>query len=38
MKKREKLLEDKIDVTKFMIEFIEEYPESFYKYCNDRGA
>ncbi|MCW7075521.1 MAG: DUF354 domain-containing protein [Candidatus Methanospirare jalkutatii] len=38
MKKREKLLEDKIDVTKFMIEFIEEYPESFYKYCKDRGA
>ena len=38
MKRREKLLEDKIDVTKFMIEFIEEYPESFYKYCKDRGA
>ncbi|MCW7079147.1 MAG: DUF354 domain-containing protein [Candidatus Methanospirare jalkutatii] len=38
MKRREKLLEDKIDVTKFMIEFIEEYPESFYKYCKNRGT
>jgi len=26
-KKREKLLEDKIDVTAFMVEFIENYPE-----------
>jgi len=31
-KKREKLLNDKIDVTKFMVEFIENYPESFYEY------
>ena len=31
-KKREKLLNDKIDVTKFMTEFIENYPESFYEY------
>lgn len=30
-KKREKLLYEKIDVTKFMTEFIENYPESFYK-------
>ena len=28
-KKREKLLKEKIDVTKFMINFIENYPESF---------
>jgi len=28
-KKRKKLLEDKIDVTKFMVWFIENYPESF---------
>ena len=28
-RKREKLLKDKIDVTKFMTEFIENYPESF---------
>jgi len=32
-KKREKMLTDKIDVTEFMIKFIENYPESFYK-CN----
>lgn len=31
-KKREKLLSEKIDVTKFMTEFIENYPESFYEY------
>ncbi len=31
-KKREKLLNDKIDVTKFMVDFIENYPESFYEY------
>jgi len=35
--KREKLLKDKIDVTAFMTEFIEKYPESFYKYCKSRG-
>lgn len=28
-KKREKLLKDKIDVTAFMVWFIENYPESF---------
>jgi predicted glycosyltransferase len=28
-KKREKLLEDKIDVTAFMVWFVENYPESF---------
>jgi predicted glycosyltransferase len=30
-KKREKLLKDKIDVTAFMVWFIENYPESFKK-------
>jgi predicted glycosyltransferase len=30
-KKRRKLLNEKIDVTKFMTEFIENYPESFEK-------
>ena len=28
-RKRERLLEDKIDVTKFMVWFVENYPESF---------
>ena len=37
-KKREKLLNEKIDVTAWMTEFIENYPESFYKYKNaDKG-
>jgi len=31
-KKRKKLLEDKIDVTAWMTDFIERYPESFYEY------
>ncbi|MFC2007798.1 DUF354 domain-containing protein [Chloroflexota bacterium] len=31
-KKREKLLADKIDITRFMVDFIENYPESFYEY------
>ncbi len=31
-KKRQKLLADKIDVTSFMVDFIEDYPESFKKY------
>jgi len=31
-KKRERLLADKIDVTQFMVDFIENYPESFYRY------
>jgi predicted glycosyltransferase len=31
-KKREKLLKDKIDVTAWMADFIERYPESFYEY------
>ncbi len=30
LNKREKLLNDKIDVTKFMMEFIEGYPYSFH--------
>jgi len=33
-KKREKLLKEKIDVTAWMIDFIERYPESFYEYKN----
>ena len=32
--KRLKMLSEKIDVTKFMTDFIENYPESFYKYTN----
>lgn len=31
-KKVEQLLKEKIDVTKFMTDFIERYPESFYEY------
>ncbi len=31
-KKRERLLVDKIDVTQFMVDFIENYPQSFYRY------
>ncbi|NQE53328.1 hypothetical protein C5S29_07020 [ANME-1 cluster archaeon GoMg3.2] len=31
-KKKEKLLKDKIDVTTFMVWFVENYPESFLKY------
>ncbi|MFC1973928.1 DUF354 domain-containing protein [Chloroflexota bacterium] len=31
-KKRERLLADKIDVTHFMIDFIENYPQSFDRY------
>jgi len=34
--KREKMLKDKIDVTKFMIDFIENYPESFQEYPNQK--
>ena len=30
--KRKRMLSEKIDVTKFMTEFIENYPESFYEY------
>lgn len=33
-KKKEKLLNDKIDVTAWMTDFIERYPESFYEYKN----
>lgn len=35
-KKREQLLKEKIDVTAFMIDFIENYPESFYAYQKDK--
>ena len=31
-KKRQKLLADKIDVTHFMVDFIENYPDSFKVY------
>jgi len=31
-KKQERLLADKIDVTQFTVDFIENYPESFYRY------
>ena len=31
-KRRERLLKDKIDVTAWMVDFIERYPESFYEY------
>jgi predicted glycosyltransferase len=31
-KKRQKLLNDKIDVTRFMVDFIENYPESYKNY------
>jgi len=31
-KKRQRLLADKIDVTQFMVDFIENYPDSFIKY------
>jgi len=31
-KKRQRLLSDKIDVTKFMVDFIENYPRSFSRY------
>lgn len=30
-KKRERLINEKIDVTKFMVEFLEDYPESFHE-------
>jgi len=32
-KKRKKMLSEKIDVTKFMTNFIENYPKSFYEYA-----
>lgn len=31
-KKREKLLQEKIDVTAWLIDFVERYPESFHEY------
>jgi uncharacterized protein len=37
-KKRERLLQDKIDVTTWMIDFIEDYPESFYRYKKENRA
>jgi len=36
-KKREKLLREKIDVTAFVTDFIENYPESFYEYMQRKG-
>jgi predicted glycosyltransferase len=35
--KRQKFLEDKVDVTKFFVDFIENYPESFRKYREKNG-
>jgi len=35
-KKREILLKERIDVTKWMTDFIESYPESFYEYLKNR--
>ena len=35
-KKVEKLLNEKIDVTKFMTDFIERYPESYYEFINSK--
>ena len=37
-KRREKLLKDKIDVTKWMTDFIEKYPESSYYYREQQGT
>jgi predicted glycosyltransferase len=37
-RKRERLLKDKIDVTAWMTDFIERYPESFYEYGEKRGS
>jgi uncharacterized protein len=37
-KKRERLLQDKIDVTTWMKDFIEDYPESFYRYQKQNRA
>ncbi len=36
-KKRQKLLKDKIDLTRFMIDFIENYPDSLKKYKKQSG-
>lgn len=36
-KKRERLLADKIDVTEFMVWFIENYPESFEEYKDNQA-
>ena len=36
-KKREKLLGEKIDVTKFMVEFIENYPRSFHELVQSKN-
>ncbi|MBA7643508.1 hypothetical protein ES703_51239 [subsurface metagenome] len=35
-KKRQRLLADKIDVTQFMVDFIENYPQSFYR-CKEES-
>ena len=35
-KRRERLLKEKIDVTAFMTDFIENYPESFYAYQKNK--
>ena len=37
-RKRERLLSEKIDVTAWMTDFIERYPDSFYEYMKRRRA
>lgn len=38
IKKRDRILEEKVNVTAFMVDFIENYPESFRKYLNSNGG
>lgn len=35
-RKRDKLLKDKIDVIRWMVEFVEGYPESFHRYVESK--
>ena len=36
--KRERMLKDKIDVAQFLVEFIENFPQSFYDYKRKHSA
>jgi predicted glycosyltransferase len=36
--KRERLLQDKVDVTKFMVDFVENYPKSFEDLNRSKGT
>ena len=38
IQKRDRMLEDKIDVTAFMVWFVENYPESFQDYEGESGV